>query len=331
MKDNIVVLRSFIDSRYLSQEIKKKYTFQEIIFCKPLKFGGSNDIFLLSTAERKYIVKVFFKRQCWPYLKEHYLFELKFQEYLYGNNFSVPRPIKNIKGELIEHIILPEGSRFMAIYEHVSGIKWDHTLTKDKRLKKLGSTVAEFHKIASNFKLNSNCSRKLDTKLFLDKAWYDIDKYVELPTVKIKNDLHSIYLALKTRAEDCKLDQEQLNLIHGDVHAGNHLYNVHSKKITLIDFELCGYGHYAYELAVLKWDLLHSHKVDFIERCMNEFLEGYSTISTIAKNDIENINFFVKLRSFFMLGSSFLFYPDRPQLNSEYMLNYYISAIKKGD
>ncbi|WHA04440.1 hypothetical protein N3Z17_04245 [Candidatus Bandiella numerosa] len=99
----------------------------------------------------------------------------------------------------------------------------------------------------------------------------------------------------------------------------------------MIDFELCGYGYYAYELAVLKWDLLHSHKADFVERCMKEFLEGYSAINTIAKNDIETINFFVKLRSFFILGSSFLFYPDRPQLNSEYILNYYINAIKKCD
>lgn len=36
----------------------------------------------------------------------------------------------------------------------------------------IGSTIAEFHRLASKFKLNSDCLRKLDAKLFLEKAWY---------------------------------------------------------------------------------------------------------------------------------------------------------------
>ncbi|WHA04439.1 hypothetical protein N3Z17_04240 [Candidatus Bandiella numerosa] len=160
MKNNAMILRSFIDSKYISQEIKNRYAFQDITSCVPLKFGGSNDIFSLSTAKSKYIIKIFLK----------------------GN---------------VGHII--------------------------------GSTIAEFHRLASKFKLNSDCLRKLDAKLFLEKAWYDIDQHVELPTAKIKNDLYNVYLSLKTRVENYELNDGQLNLIHGDVHAGNHLYNTSSK------------------------------------------------------------------------------------------------------
>ncbi|WHA04420.1 phosphotransferase [Candidatus Bandiella numerosa] len=325
---NIRVCRSFLDPEYLSKKLSNKYKFQDIAMCKPIKFGGSNDIFLLKTSNRSYVIKIFFERQCWEYNKEHYLFELELQEYLEKNNFSVPRPIKNKQGNIIDTIILPEGSKYLAVYEYVSGFKWDHTLTKDKRLKILGETVAKFHNIASKFRSGLNCSRELNLKLLLDKAWNDIEKYVELPNKKIKKELHNVYSLLSSHSAGYKLD-ENLKLIHGDIHAGNHLYNPDSGKITLIDFELCGYGYYMYEFAVLKWDLLNSHKKDFVDRCMNEFFEGYSKINSINKEDFDVMDFFIKVRYFFMLGSSFLFYKDKPQMNSEYILNYYIKCMKE--
>ena len=74
-------------------------------------------------------------------------------------------------------------------------------------------------------------------KLLLDKAWNDIEKYVELPNKKIKKELHNVYSLLSSHSAGYKLD-ENLKLIHGDIHAGNHLYNPDSGKITLIDFFL---------------------------------------------------------------------------------------------
>ena len=115
---NIRVCRSFLDPEYLSKKLSNKYKFQDIAMCKPIKFGGSNDIFLLKTSNRSYVIKIFFERQCWEYNKEHYLFELELQEYLEKNNFSVPRPIKNKQGNIIDTIILPEGSKYLAVYEY---------------------------------------------------------------------------------------------------------------------------------------------------------------------------------------------------------------------
>ena len=328
MKSNIRVWRSFLDPEYLSDELINKYGFKDTVVCKPLKFGGSNDIFLLKTSNKSYIIKIFFERQCWQYNKDHYLFELELQEYLVKNAFSVPRPIKNKEGDIIDTIILPEGNKYLAVYEYISGIKWDHTLTKDKRLKILGETMAKFHNIASKFKSGLKCCRELNLKLLLDKAWHDIESYVELPNEKIKRELNNIYILLNSGLGSYKIDKN-LKLIHGDMHAGNHLYNTYANKITLIDFELCGYGYYMYEFAVLKWDLLNSHKKDFVERCMNEFFEGYHEINSISKKDFKLMDFFIKIRYFFMLGSSFLFYKDKPQMNSEYILNYYIKAMNK--
>ena len=63
------------------------------------------------------------------------------------------------------------------------------------------------------------------------------------------------------------------------------------KKITLLDFELAGYGFLNYEFAVLKWDLIqNSHKKNFINKVMDEFLNAYIT-QNIVDIDYNLINF----------------------------------------
>ena len=97
--------------------------------------------------------------------------------------------------------------------------------------------------------------------------------------------------------------------------------------LTLIDFELCSYGYINYELAVLKYDLIkNNHDKAFIDKIMDVYLKNYFTED--SQIDIESINFFVKVRYFFMLGSSFLFYPDKVEYNNEFIFNYYINSIK---
>jgi Ser/Thr protein kinase RdoA (MazF antagonist) len=326
-RDRTLTSRSLVNNEYLVRVILKKYDLGIITLCRLIKFGGSNDIFSISSSKGQFILKIFFKRECWNYTEAHYLFELELQEFLNFNEVSTSRPIKNKSGELLDTIDLPEGVRFFSIYEYSYGKKWDHVMIDDKRIKNLGSTIAKLHLLAQKFQNKNNIDRKLDINLLLDKSWLSISTCVTLPSQFIKSELNKIYLNLKSEYETFPI--QDLILIHGDVHAGNHLYEPGIKKITLLDFELAGYGFLNYEFAVLKWDLIqNSHKKNFINKVMDEFLNAYIT-QNIVDIDYNLINFFVKARYFFMLGSSFLFYPDKPQLNNEYILNKVITSIKK--
>jgi Ser/Thr protein kinase RdoA (MazF antagonist) len=322
-----LTLRSLVNNEYLVKIIQKKYDLEIITSCRLIKFGGSNDIFSISSSKGQFILKIFFKRQCWNYTKEHYLFELELQEFLNSNEISTSRPVKNKLGELIDTIDLPEGLRFFSIYEHSYGEKWDHITLNDQRIKTLGATIAKFHLISQKFVNKNTATRNLDIDFLLDKAWLSISNFVTLPSKSIKNELNNIYINLKSEYNTFPV--QNLELIHGDIHAGNHFYEPNIKKITLLDFELAGYGFLNYEFSVLKWDLIqNSHNKDFIAKVMDEFLNGYISQNTIAV-DYNLINFFVKVRYFFMLGSSFLFYPDKVELNNEYVLNRIIDLVKK--
>jgi Ser/Thr protein kinase RdoA (MazF antagonist) len=320
-------LRSLVSDSYLVKIVQEKYDLGIIISCRIIKFGGSNDIFSISSSKGMFILKIFFKRECWNYTKEHYLFELELQEFLNSNQISTSKPVKNKLDEIIATIDLPEGPRFFSIYEHSLGKKWDHIKMSDQRIKNLGSTIAKFHLISQKFENKNTVDRILDINLLLDKSWISISNLPNLPSQTIKNELKNLYLNLKS--EYCSFPIQNLRLIHGDVHAGNHFYEPDIRKITLLDFELSGYGFIHYEFSVLKWDLIqNSHTKKFIDKVMDEFLNGYINEHEVEIN-YNLINFFVKVRYFFMLGSSFLFYPDKVEFNNEYILNKVINAVKK--
>ena len=193
-RNGSVTSRSLVSNEYLVQAVLANYDLGIITSCHLIKFGGSNDIFSISSSKGKFILKIFFKRQCWNYTKAHYLFELELQEFLNSNAISTSRPIKNKSGELIETIDLPEGLRFFSIYEHSYGKKWDHIMIGDQRIKNLGSTIAKLHLISQKFENKNNVDRKLDIDLLLDKSWLSISNLGTIPSQLIKNELNKIYL-----------------------------------------------------------------------------------------------------------------------------------------
>ena len=323
-----IAIRSLIDNQYLLKTAHTKYDLQDIKSCRLLKFGGSNDIFLLESEKRKLILKIFFARQCWDYSESHYLFELELQQHLNQNGIAASKPITNKLGKLVDKIVLAEGERFFAVYEFNNGKKWDHATITDQRLYKLGRILAKFHQLSPI--LTGSEQRKLDINLMLDKSWNSIDSLIKLPSISIKRKLYEIYIEIKQQAQNL-IKNPELVLIHGDTHCGNHLYNSKTDTITLIDFELCSYGMVNYELSVLKHDLINNrHKSTFINKVMEQFLNGYASASSNYV-DLKQINFFVKARYFFMLGASFLFYPDKTEFNNEYILNNFIKAIHKAN
>lgn len=326
---NSKVIRTFASPDYLLKTLEKEYGLKSSSGVKALKLGGSNDIYKLEDSKRKkYIVKIYSKRQCWPYEEDHYTFELRVQKFLSEAGFGVPEPIPSRRGKLLSSIDLPEGKKIYALYNFVEGVKWNHKCTQERRLQKVGESLAHLHTLLEHFH-DSTIRRKLDIMQLLDRSWESISGEVKLPNESIKERLEAVYRNLTDLVHEHQLGANELVLIHGDMHAGNNLLDQKGQKLYFLDFELCGYGYLSYEFATMKWDLHHSHKRAFVERCMKEFLDGYNVVRPVERSILDQIDHFVLLRQFFILGSSFLFYPDRPQLNSEYMLDYYLRTFDK--
>ena len=113
------ILRSIISPEAILKIVSKQYSFNNIIDCKIIKAGGSNDIYKLTTNKKKYIVKVYSIRSCWPYCENHYLFEINLQTFLNEKNISVPKPIPDRNGLFINPISAPEYQKYYAVYSYL--------------------------------------------------------------------------------------------------------------------------------------------------------------------------------------------------------------------
>lgn len=85
---------------------------------------------------------------------------------------------------------------------------------------------------------------------------------------------------------------------HGDLHWGN-ARTQGDNTVTLFDFDCCGVGWRAYDLAVFHWAARLRKKE---EHQWPAFLRGYRAVRTIHEREIRAIPYFVAVRHLWLLG-----------------------------
>lgn len=189
-----------------------------------------------------------------------------------------PRPIANDQGELVTAIDTPAGERLCALFVWVEGTVLQGVLTAAE-LHNLGRSVATLHNIARQFTFpDATCDFRsgycYDQALMLNhRDWIDKHRPVIGPE----------RIALLQRAvEYVMAELEQIGttpanygMIHADLSIGNLL--VQDGEIYIIDFEQLGRGHFLYDLAVLRNELLSEAAGDATR--WSSFVAGYGEVA----------------------------------------------------
>jgi Ser/Thr protein kinase RdoA (MazF antagonist) len=89
---------------------------------------------------------------------------------------------------------------------------------------------------------------------------------------------------------------ETFGLIQGDLHQENYLF--HHNRVGAIDFDDCGYGYYAYDIAVTLYNLIGLDRVALLRQ---SFLEGYRSVRELPAEHEQHIETFFYLRDLQMV------------------------------
>jgi Ser/Thr protein kinase RdoA (MazF antagonist) len=89
----------------------------------------------------------------------------------------------------------------------------------------------------------------------------------------------------------------QYGMIHADLHPDNLL--VDGETLTVIDFDDCGFGWHAYDIAVALFQVQHAP--DF-EPLQTAFLRGYRTRRALADETVALIPMFLLVRGLAVIG-----------------------------
>ena len=288
------VYSSILSSQGLGKILMANYNLGHLIKISVLSIGD-NDHYLVESETSKYVLRVYRYNKKWLQRESDYLFELEWLLFLKNRGISIAYPIQRKDGAYIAALSAPEGMRYWTLFSLANG---NYMSLNSENCYKYGEIISRIHIISNDFKSTHK-------RIHIDQNFL-VYQPIERVIPYLNPSKKQYVLALKSFAEEFKMkikqftgtiEKDEWGIIGGDFHGGNHFLQSNG-ELVLFDFDLCGYGWRAYDLAVFKWSLFGVSGVK-IKNCQvlwDAFLEGYSINRCLSKEELFIIPTFVKAR-----------------------------------
>lgn len=292
MNNYFPVTHSILSAKALMAEVLPAYPIGSPIECKFLN-QGLNDTYFVRTATEKYILRVY--RAGW---RSHadINFELSALLHLKRLNVPVSAPVLREDGELLLTISAPEGPRTIVLFTYASGKEPTYAAREESEAYHYGRSVAQIHLKTDGFR-SQHQRFDLDLEHLLDEPLRSIQ-----PLLQHRSDDWAYLQALSKKLRQHVVSIPLSSLDYGFCHGDFHGWNVHidqADTLTFFDFDCCGYGWRAYDIAVFRWNARLRGKDN--ERWPH-FLRGYREVRPISEVDVLAAWYFVAIRQFWLLG-----------------------------
>lgn len=281
MNDNTFpAIYSTLDSRALVAEVLSHYCIGRVTNCQ-FWLRGLSDVYVVETLASSYILKV--SHHHWR-SKSEIDFELELLDFLRQRQLPVAYPLKTTDNRLSIEINAPEGKRYSALFAYAPGTVAVGDLSREQSYK-LGETVAQLHRAGQDF--HSTVTRQpLTLDYLLDDSLREIVPFLE----HRHEDLQYIRAAIaqiKTQLEHCPVEPPFWGICWGDPHSGNAHFTPQG-EISVFDFDQCGYGWRAFDIAKF---LQVSLRGGLGKTIREAFLGGYQAVTVLADWEVAAIPF----------------------------------------
>jgi Ser/Thr protein kinase RdoA (MazF antagonist)/GNAT superfamily N-acetyltransferase len=286
----IPVVESTLETDALAQFVRDRYDFTDPIGCTFIK-RGTNDTYLVEAgADKRAVLRAY--PHGWR-SREQIAEELDALEHLHRGGVSVSQAIRSRVGERIQTVTAPEGERHLVLFSYAHG---DFGRFDDVHLFELGKSLAQIHDASIDFASAS-------TRPPLDARHLIGDALSRIVITRGSNGgfLQQVGAQIVRTLSSLPIESPQFGFCHGDFGG----FNTHVDSTgnqTHFDFDFCGFGHRAYDLAVFLWS---RHKIagpDVAREHFSRFLEGYESIRKLTHEERQAIPDFVLCREIFILG-----------------------------
>jgi Ser/Thr protein kinase RdoA (MazF antagonist) len=295
-----------IQSLLAPQALVKDYDLKGPVECKLLAHN-LNDTYLVSTAERRYVLRVSqaprIAGRTWRSAFE-ILYELDLLRHLQRKGSAVAVPVARKSGTLLNLIQAPEGPRVAVLFTYAPGEPVRPAKQTPALSTAYGRSIAEMHTASDDFS-SAHPRFSLDLAFLLDTPLKVIQP---LLIHRLHDWSYLLQLAdfLKARIAQLSMQALDRGACHGDAQGGNAMLSG-ANRLTFFDFDVCGTGWRAYDLAVFYWGMaLGKSRLGWddqqVERLWAAYLEGYQTSRPLGEPDLKAIPLFVAVRHFWFFG-----------------------------
>jgi Ser/Thr protein kinase RdoA (MazF antagonist) len=195
-------------------------------------------------------------------------------------------------GACIRTIDAPEGARQIVLFTYAPGKLFRR---EEIDCERYGRLAAEIHLASEDF-VSSSPRFALDLEHLLERPLRQIE-----PHLRHRRDdwqyLRGLADRLRDRLAGFHSDALEIGFCHGDLNPAN--VHVDEQTITSFDFDFCGHGWRACDLAVFRWN---THPTDKPEIFWKAFERGYRERRAIRDADLFAIPLFMAMKEIWLFG-----------------------------
>lgn len=273
---------SRLASKALCELLREHYGLTGGLTCQYHVFG-LHDNYLVEHGSERYICRVY--RNDWRSPEEiHY--ELDVLTYLRDAGAPVAAPMAGADGQYCFYHHAPEGVRALALFPYAPGSAPGNRLSPEQS-HALGMACSRMHQLADGFtplrvRQPSGVEYLLDASLLAVREFLDDVAWRELQSVAqgIRADLPS----LPTEAPFYGLCSGDINPRNVHIDTGG--------ALTLFDFDQCGLGWRAFDIAKFFSSILAFTDYDRLAR---QFLGGYQSVRELSGAEQDAMPAFVRM------------------------------------
>lgn len=257
---------------------------------------GMNDTYKVHGNDALYIFRVY--RGDWRRHQAAVEFEMDFLLHLQAEGISVSSPITALNGERVHSLQAPEGIRFGVLFTYAEGEERSIDNADISRL--FGQAVSQLHSAADTF--TSSYERPvMDQHYLIDKPLQVIVDRIQHRPEDVQK-LMAIGSALKEQIT--QFSALDWGVCHGDLHGNTNISYSGDQTYTHYDFDLCGYGYRAYDIAEFRLarEVRLGNDPGKLSELWDAFLEGYQSVRQLHEDDIRAVPVFVAARQLWLMG-----------------------------
>jgi len=258
----------------LVDRILSRYGVGEITSCV-FWMRGLSDIYLVETHDNRYVLRV--SHAHWR-SKAEIEFELELLAFLHENYIPVAYPLRTENEQLAIEIAAPEGKRYASLFTYAAGQVAVGDLNK-VQAQKLGETLAKLHHTAQDFQCDA-ARPHLTINYLLDDSFGVLSPFFN---EKARAYMHEAIAQIKEQIEYLPKTLPMWSVCWGDPHSGN-VHFTETNEITLFDFDQCGYGWRAFDIAKF---LQVTLQAGISPSVRTAFLHGYQSVQPLQEIELK--------------------------------------------
>lgn len=290
MNRSFPVSKSFISDAALAQSIEADYGLSDV-HCQ-LITASMRDVYFVWSNQKRHVLYLYRSYQRTP---AEILAEWKFVDFLYTNGIPVAPAIPKINGELLMTFDAPEGTRHGVLAPFLDG-KHLRQRPDIGAVRNYARIVAQIHALADTMPFDLDRPIN-DWETLVNKSVLALDSVITV-NPEDKAYLHQAAAMLHPKLAALPREKPLYGMIHGDVIRANAQVS-DAGQVTVLDFDMCGLGWRAYDVASY---LFVMKGLPNLDESVRAFLEGYQEMRSLTKFEQEQLPLFEAIRAIFDIG-----------------------------